>query len=373
MTNTEIEGENQAQAQAQAHNTGSRPESSPVLVGVLYDFPQADRGALFEEALLFGIEEIEESGRLDRPVELMPFHAKGLPGGTAHDVEVKFTELVESGCLIVVGPSVSDNGIVVRDLADAAGIPCINYTGGELTRSRYMFHYQVGSLNEEPIVLAREIALRGHSSVALAHDHSAVGRGYAQAFSDACALAGIEIAGSAAVPPLADDLQSITGRLLGTAPDAVVYLGLGVAAQALGLALEAEGRRVPVFANSALMFAYAAREWRSKWDGWLYVDTLSDHNTMRQKLAVKSRRCAAGPIGVAAFDIGRLVGEAVSRAAHLTRHGVRDSLESVKQLPAASGLEGTTMGFGNWDHGALKGSYLVLRSWRDGKTVEVEH
>ena len=41
-------------------------------------------------------------------------------------------------------------------------------------------------------------------------------------------------------------------------------------------------------------------------------------------------------------------------------------------MPAATGMDGTTMGFGHCDHGALKGRYLVLRSWRDGKSVQVE-
>jgi hypothetical protein len=42
----------------------------------------------------------------------------------------------------------------------------------------------------------------------------------------------------------------------------------------------------------------------------------------------------------------------------------------VKALPAATGHAGTLMGFGNWDRGALKGPYLVLREWRDGRSVE---
>ena len=50
---------------------------------------------------------------------------------------------------------------------------------------------------------------------------------------------------------------------------------------------------------------------------------------------------------------------------------MRESLERVKQLPATSGYEGTTMGFGVYDHAALKGRYLVLREWRDGETVQV--
>ena len=56
---------------------------------------------------------------------------------------------------------------------------------------------------------------------------------------------------------------------------------------------------------------------------------------------------------------------------HLTGDGVKEGLEEVKRLPAATGYEGTTMGFGNYDHAALKGGYLVLRQWKDGKTVEL--
>ena len=83
-------------------------------------------------------------------------------------------------------------------------------------------------------------------------------------------------------------------------------------------------------------------------------------------------KTARGPVGVAAYDIGRLLAEAVARSAHLTRSGLKEGLERVKRLPAATGMEGTTMGFGHYDHGALKGRYLVLRSWRDGKSVQVE-
>jgi hypothetical protein len=50
---------------------------------------------------------------------------------------------------------------------------------------------------------------------------------------------------------------------------------------------------------------------------------------------------------------------------------MRDALERVKLLPATCGHDGTTMGFGCWDHGALKGRYLVLREWRDGRSVPV--
>ena len=140
----------------------------------------------------------------------------------------------------------------------------------------------------------------------------------------------------------------------------------------MALGVAAEAWTVPVVANSALMFGYGRREWRAGWDGWVYVDNVSDGNASRAALRERSPRSAAGPIGVAGYDMGRLIAEAVARAAHLTRQGIKDGLERVKQLPASSGMDGTTMGFGHYDHAALKGRYLVLRQWVDGRTVQVE-
>jgi ABC-type branched-subunit amino acid transport system substrate-binding protein len=343
---------------------------APALVGVLYDFPQGDGGALFEDALRLGLDSVRRA--FDRPVDLVAVHARGLPAGTAHEMERSFEELANAGVLAVAGPSISDNALVVQPLTDRLGVPCINYSGGERTRGPWMFHYQVGSLQEEPVVLAAHLAGQGCSSVALAHDQSAVGRGYAEAFAEACTARRVELVASAPVAPLADDLVGVVRRLRSSEPSALCYLGLGVAARPLALAVAEEDWKVPVVANSALMFGYARKDWRQAWDGWVYVDTVSDANAERAVLRERSPRSAAGPIGVAAYDMGRLLGEALERAAHLTRDGVRQALESVKALPAASGGPGTTMGFGPWDHGALKGPYLVLRAWRDGKTVEHE-
>ncbi|HUO47772.1 MAG TPA: ABC transporter substrate-binding protein [Acidimicrobiales bacterium] len=346
-------------------------DTAPVLVGVLYDFPQADGGALFEEAVRLGLADVADSGRIDRPVELVGRQARGLPAGTAHDVERTFAALADLGVLAVLGPSISDNAMVVTPLADRAGIPCINYTGGEHTRSHWMFHYQVGSLEEEPAVLVEHLRATGRASVAVAHDHSPVGRRYAEFLTEACATAGVEITSSAAVSPLADDLGPVVRRLRASDPEALVYLGLGVAARAVALGVGAEGWDVPVAANSALMFGYARRDWRQGWQDWVYVDTVADDNAVRARLRQRSPRTAAGPIGLAAYDMGRLLGEAIARASHLTRAGVRDALERVKRLPAASGLDATTMGFANFDHGALKGPYLVLRRWHDERSEQI--
>jgi len=345
---------------------------SPVVVGMLFDFPQADGGESFEEAARLGVDEVAAAGRIDRPVEFVHRHAKGLPLGTEHDIVQAFLELEEAGVLLVLGPSISDNGLIVQPLADAAGLPCINYTGGERTRGEFMFHYQIGSLEEEPAVLAARLAQRGLRRAAVVHDRSPVGSRYAECFDEARAGLGIETTGTAAISPVADDVEEAVDRLRGGDPDALVYFGLGVTSRAVAVALAQIGWQVPVVANSALMFGYARPDWRDGWAGWEYLDGVADDNTVRQRLRKRSKRAAAGPIGCAAYDMGRLVGEALARSHHLTRVGLKEGLERVKQLPATSGVEGTTMGFGVYDHAALKGRYLVLREWRDGKTVQVE-
>src|SRR4029078_2869287 len=98
-----------------------------------------------------------------------------------------------------------------------------------------------------------------------------------------------------AISPLADDINdadALIDRLAASKPDALVYLGLGVAAHTVALAVSTAKWHVPVVANSALMFGYARKDWRPLWDGWVYVDTLSDHNPQRAALRERSRQTA---------------------------------------------------------------------------------
>ena len=341
----------------------------PVRIGLLYDFPQM--GDLFAKALQMGIDDVARTGRLDRGVELVERQSRGLPSGSEAEVKRAFAELDAGDVVAIVGPSISDNALIAAPLCDAARIPAINYSGGERTRSQWMFHYQVGSLEEEPPVLAARMVERGLHRAAVVFDQSPVGRRYAECFEAARARLGLEVTGTASIASLAEDATELLGRLRPAEPDVLVYLGLGVSSRAVALALADLGWNVPVLANSALMFGYARPDWRDGYAGWEYIDTIADDNRSRAHLQERFPHAAGGPIGCAAYDIGRLLGEGIAAAEHLTRAGIADGLRRVKQLPACSGHEGTLIGFGVWDHAALKGHYLVLRTWRDGHSVQV--
>jgi branched-chain amino acid transport system substrate-binding protein len=341
----------------------------PVRIGLLYDFPQGDD--LFAKALRLGVDDVAATGRLDRDVELVERQARGLPSGSEADVVRAFRELCAEDVVAIAGPSISDNALIAAPLCDRARIPAINYSGGERTRSQWMFHYQVGSLEEEPPVLAARMAERGMRRAAVVFDQSPVGRRYAECFEAARARLGLEVTGTASISPLAADADELLDRLRRAQPDVLVYFGLGLASRAVAVARLALAWDVPVLANSALMFGYARPDWRDGYAGWEYIDTVADDNPIRASLRERFAHAAGGPIGCAAYDIGRLLGEGIAASEHLTRAGIADGLRRVKQLPASSGHAGTLMGFGAWDHAALKGHYLVLRTWRDGHSVQV--
>jgi ABC-type branched-subunit amino acid transport system substrate-binding protein len=338
-----------------------------VRVGLLFDFPQRDGGDSLEDAIRLGLDSV---AAFDGDVEFVREARQGHPTGSADDVVEGFRQLAAADVDIVIGPSISDNAIAARDAADSAELASINYSGGERTRSSWMFHYQVGSLEEEPPVLIARLAERGYGRIGVIHDASIVGDRYRECLGWAAPAQGLDIVASVAISPVADDVADAVATVRAASPDALVYLGLGAASHNVALALD--DWKVPVVANSALMFGYAMPDWRDAWAGWEYIDTIADDNQQRATLAALDRRAAGGPIGCAAYDMGRLLGEAHARADRHDRAGLREGLERVKQLPASSGYEGTLIGFGVWDRAALKGHFLVLREWRDGKTVQVE-
>ena len=338
-------------------------------VGLLFDFPQADGGEGFARAVRLGLAAV---GIDPAAVELLTRETLGLPAGRVEDVVLGYEELVADDVNVVLGPSISDNCLAVRDAADSTRVPAINYSGGERTRSEWMFHYQVGSLEEEPPLLDARMGERGLRRAAVIHDESVVGRRYREVLGWVAADAEVVITATAVIDPLATDLDAVVARMRASDPDVVVYLGLGAASHAVATAIAAGGWTVPVLANSALMFGYVRPAWRDAWADWEYVDTIADDNRARAALAAVDARVAAGPIGCAAYDMGRLVGLAMRRADSADAAGMREGLERVKQVPASSGYDGTLMGFGVWDHAALKGPFLVLRAWRDGHTVQIQ-
>lgn len=105
-----------------------------VRIGLLFDYPPPDGSQYFEAGFPLGLDEVVRTGRIDARVELVRRHAVGLPIGNAENVSRAFAELDDEGVLLVVGPSISDNSVVIRDDAAAARLPALNWAGAEQAR-----------------------------------------------------------------------------------------------------------------------------------------------------------------------------------------------------------------------------------------------
>jgi branched-chain amino acid transport system substrate-binding protein len=346
--------------------------TSLIRVGILDDMSAGPSGlSETEQWLRLAVDELAGNGRIARQVDFVHAWGLGLPSGTALAVERAYAALVAQDVLLVVGPAIGDNALVATPLAERHRMPTLHWAGAERARGEYMFHLQVGSHEDESIVLARYLASLRVGRVGVVYDLSPIGEQHLLFLQAEAAVLGIEIAARVSISPLAEDASQQIGGMMTSRVDAILYLGLGLAAAPVARALLACGWQGPKAMNTAGIRGYDPK-FAQIIDGWVYVDMYSDDNTtlaaLRERVGAplsSSFRCATR------YDLARLVAEGLARAPEATREGVKEGLERVKWLPAAEGYEGTLLGFGRYDRGALHGRYLVLRQWRGGESVEV--
>jgi ABC-type branched-chain amino acid transport systems, periplasmic component len=354
--------------------------TASVKVGILNDMAdlsdRADDGDAGPNDLTGWLEReiahLRKAGRLDAHVEFVHAYGLGLPSGTAEAVENAYQQLADAQVSLIVGPDIGDNALIATPLAERLRIPTINLAGTERARGRYMFHHQVGSHEDESLVMAHHMEALGCKRLAVAYDLSQIGSRHLQYLQEEAAILGVEIVGTQGISSLADELEADVAGLIDHSPDGFVYLGSGLAAPAVATMLEAAGWEGPRMMNTAGLRGYHG-DFARQCDRWFYIDMHSDSNLTLRRLMQES---GAPPQHALAFakghDIGRLVAEGLARARDFSRESVRAGLEQVKWLPAAEGEEGTLLGFGIHDRGALHGRYLVVRQWLGGQSVQVE-
>jgi len=344
-----------------------------IRVGVLNDMANsaAEAQGDITEWLEREIKAVQAAGRLDAEVEFVKSYGLGLPAGTAEAVERAYMELVNQDVVLIAGPAIGDNALIATPIVEREKVPTINWAGAERGRGEWMFHLQVGSHEDESLVMARHLKSIGAERVAVVYDQSPIGTRHLKYLEDEGRIIGLEVVAQQAISPLCEDASAEVAKVLESKPQGFVYLGLGLSAPAVARPLAATGWQGPRIMNTAGLRGYHG-DFAKAIDGWIYVDMHSDGNkTLSALIAQMGLSWEQSVWAAVRYDFGRLVAEGLARAAELTREGVKTGLEQVKWLPAAEGMEGTTLGFGIQDRGALHGRYLVLRQWLGGKTVEV--
>ncbi len=348
-----------------------RQATAPALIGILDDSPDGMRPEQLELVTRLALESV--AGRLPRPVEWKIERVDGPPYGTAKSLEDGYARLVEAGVLAILGPAMGDGATVAVPLADRAQMPTLNYAGTERGRSDWMFHLQIGSHEDEPLWLARLLDDAGRRRVAMVYERAEIGARYGRFFEEASDILGLDIVSRIGVTPGGDDSASVLESIQRADPQAVVYLGLGLCHAPIADRLRGAGVSVPCLTNTCGLFGWADASAARGFDGWLYLDMISERNPHYMRLLERAgSKPGGGPALAFQYELYHLAMEALTRAPELTRAGLREGFERIKPLPSVLGEPGTYAGFGHYDRGALKGPYLVLRRWTDGSSVEAK-
>jgi ABC-type branched-subunit amino acid transport system substrate-binding protein len=354
------------------------PSVEPFKVGFLDEglFPDTatfDRS--ISDVIRLRFDEALEAGEVDRPIRLVIRGGRGLPEGTAKAVRDSWNELADEGVLIIIGPGITDNCMAVVPLFESRCVPTINFPGTTRSRGRYGFHYQVGALYGDGPLIARAIARRGLRAVAVIRDRSPIGEEFFGYFAEECERSGLAVSLDLKCSPVAEDLRREIDRAAGAEPDALVYLGFGGVLLNLSRALTTASWDPPRFTTSAGMHFYSkSPEDRRQMSGWVYVDQVDEGNEALQSMLDRYEKRFGvrrfDPITGAMYDMATLAVLGLRHATVHTPEGVMEGLEHIQQVKAVLGGAGTVMGFGPWEHTALKGpDYLILRQMSGEDTL----
>ena len=355
--------------------------AEPIKLGYLFDFklpdgyPQEMRDDLVRPFELVFAEGLRD-GVIDRPVEIVFREVEGLPKGTIKAVIDAYGELVDDGCLAVFGPAITDNCVPTREAIEQRfRVPAISVTGTDDWLGEWTFSLPMGSMTDEPIFWADLIAADGHGDVGVLAEHSLVGESYIRNFRRACAQKGLRIVAEEWVPQTAQDISDALGRLHQAKPDALVHCGFGFGIVFVNPVLEQLGWDPPRYLGTAFQNAWINPIMWQAILGWTGLDQYDEGNPVGQGFldryeAAYGRRppyC----VPVVNRDLATVLLQAFADAHPLAPRGVKEALERVKMIPAASGAPGTRLSFGKWTRrGWMGAGYLVARRLDpDGETT----
>jgi branched-chain amino acid transport system substrate-binding protein len=346
--------------------------AEPIKLGYLFDFklpegyPDEARADLVRPFQLV-FEKGLEAGIIDRPVEILFREVEGLPKGTVKSVIDAFGELVDEGCLAVFGPAITDNCVPTREAIEQQfHVPAISVTGTDDWLGEWTFSLSMGSMTDEPIFWTDLLAREGHDEVGVLIEQSLVGETYVRNFRKACAARGIRIVAEEWVAQTAQDIGEPVRRISLAKPAALVHCGFGFGIALVNPALEAVGWDPPRFLGTAFQNAWIHQV---MWDailGWTGLDQYDETNPVGQAF-LDEYEAAFGRrpeycVPVVNRDLATVLLHAFGDAHPLTPRGVKEALERVKMVPAASGAPGTRLSFGKWTRrGWMGAGYLVAR------------
>ena len=222
--------------------------------------------------------------------------------------------------------------------------------------------------------LEEHLAQQGYRRIALFGEHGGTGDiEYRAWFADQARMQGVHVAFEHILERRPADgeldpiLVDVRDRI---APDAVVYMGTGWCTPAFNAALGRIGWDPPRVCNAAFMWAPHDEAWMRALEGWTGIDQLTgpdgpeanhNYNSLLDRFEARFDRRVDHVVIALAYDMARVVAEAIVHAPMLNGRGMKLGLERIKMFPSAIGGRATNITFGAQDHRGYKGDFLVMR------------
>jgi branched-chain amino acid transport system substrate-binding protein len=346
----------------------------PVKIGVLVDMDIGQLLADWIDPTILAIEDALNEGVYGRgPIELVIADSRGLPRENYRKVLAGYRWLVEQGCVVVLGPMISDNSLVLQDLVNELRVPCIGWTGAHRFASDYCFTVANGDIPTEGVMCAQWLRAAGLEKVGMFWEQGSSGRDYADYFRDTALQLGLKVMREVKLEPnprgLKDDLALM--RDLGV--EGIYYGGYGYATFHFAEAFKALDWDPPRVMGTAFMFYSNSNKWAEGLEGWHGVDQLGEdganpnYNAMVRRFEQRFGRTTRNVVVALAYDTARVAVHGIGNAAIPEPRWVKEGMERIRWMPATNGGPGTYIQFGPHDRKGYKGDFLTIRELRGGE------
>ena len=353
----------------------------PYRVGLVTDWG-VDTPPLVDmyDAIRMGLDEALAAGIIDRPVDLRIREVEGLPYGEFKPLLDAWHDLVNEGCIMMVGPYQSENVLAIKPYVAAARVPTLSMPGSlDWGEGTYEFGLNNGTFADEATIMATFLAQQGATRVGVLHEDNALGDEYFQFFRHAAKRLGLVILDE--VTTWYNSVDEARGSLeivRAAGADGLAYMGWGSPGAPNTMnALYAMDWRPPRILSSVYMGAirgmgYGFEEMPDDvWEGWHGIEQFDETNPVfdamlnrfNDRFGRRPVHCYTG-IG---WDIGMVIANGIALARPKAPQGILNGLNKIRMLPAANCGAGTVISFAAGDHRGYKGAdYIVVRTMENG-------
>jgi len=346
----------------------------PVKIGVLVDMDLGQLLADWLDPTILAIEDAFNEGVWGRsPVQLVVADARGLPRENFRKVVEGYHWLVEQGCVVILGPLISDNCLTLQPTADEVGVPVIGWTGAHRFASRACFTVANGDIPTEAVICANWFFQRGIERVGLFWEAGSSGRDYADYFRDTAMRLGLTVTREVMLEPNPRGLHDHLAEMRASGTEGIYYGGYGYSTFHFARAFEALGWDPPRIMGTAFMFYSNSNEWAQGLEGWHGIDQLGEdganpnYEAMAKRFEARFDRPARNVVVALAYDTARAAIHGIANASIPIPSEVRAGLERIRWMPATNGGPATYVQFGPGDHKGYKGDFLTVRELRGGE------